>query len=274
MNYLEVNLTECVWDMYPKNYKISLRDLKRPKCMQSHAVFVTKPVLDPLTQRAAKPLFWPRVVMKCILLQAQPRRMGSSAHAQKAQTPHSFQGRDFIDSVGRGVTGCAQFSDGLLVKYRESQSSTIQFQRVWCLHAGGQLALASSTCVSTWGHSSECFPWPLGGGAWLWLSVFFLAWLPQLRVFPAALEGRLDSDSHYFFLLDSLPLFLHFLTSLIKFALQNSGKASEAEAFLCTRGVGSGGNLCLKPPQGPAQSHGHGFQEYIVKVLMFPHIDL
>ena len=176
MNYLEVNLTECVWDMYPKNYKISLRDLKRPKCMQSHAVFVTKPVLDPLTQRAAKPLFWPRVVMKCILLQAQPRRMGSSAHAQKAQTPHSFQGRDFIDSVGRGVTGCAQFSDGLLVKYRESQSSTIQFQRVWCLHAGGQLAVSFFHLLSTWGHSSECFPRPLGG-AWLWLSLFFLAWL-------------------------------------------------------------------------------------------------
>ena len=61
------------------------------------------------------------------------------------------------------------------------------------------LQLTSSTCVSTWGHVSEYFPQPL--------------------------RGSLDFDCYCFFLLDSLPLFLHFLTSLIKFALQNSGEA-------------------------------------------------
>ena len=41
---------------------------------------------------------------------------------------------------------------------------------------------------------------------------------------------------YYFVLLDFFPLFLHFLTSLIKFILWNSGKAQEAKVFLQTRG--------------------------------------
>ena len=36
---------------------------------------------------------------------------------------------------------------------------------------------------------------------------------------------------YYFVLLDCFPLFLHFLTSLIKFALCNSWKAEEAKTF-------------------------------------------
>ena len=180
MNYLEVNLTECVWDMYPKNYKISLRDLKRPKCMQSHAVFVTKPVLDPLTQRAAKPLFWPRVVMKCILLQAQPRRMGSSAHAQKAQTPHSFAGEvSGISIINHSVpeslvspcwwSACISFFH-LRINLRPQL-------RVFPVALGGgglTLTLSIFSCLTPTAQSVSCGPW---GEAWLWLSLFFLAWL-------------------------------------------------------------------------------------------------
>lgn len=103
---------------------------------------------------------------KCISLQGQPRRMGSSACAQKAQTPLQLSGKGFYRQCVCvwGVTGCAQFSDGLLVKCQESQSSTIQFQPVWGLHAGGQLA------VNFFHLRISSRPW--------------------LRVFPTALEGE------------------------------------------------------------------------------------
>ena len=179
MNYLEVNLTECVWDIYPKNYKISLRDLKRPKCMQSHATFVTKPILDPITQHAAKPLFWPRVVMKksAFYCKVNQGEWAAQLMLKRHKLPHSFQGRDFTDSVGRGVTGCAQFSDGLLVKCRESQSSTIQFQTVWRLHADGQLAVNFFHLRINLRPCLRVFPAALEGEPWLWLLLFFLAWL-------------------------------------------------------------------------------------------------
>ena len=57
-------------------------------------------------------------------------------------------------------------------------------------------------------------------------------------------------NSYYFVLLDSFPLFLHFLTFLIKFALWTWGEAYEAKAFLQTRGGGHG--VC--PWGGPAGS--------------------
>ena len=50
---------------------------------------------------------------------------------------------------------------------------------------------------------------------------------------------------YYFVLLGCFPLFLHFLTFLIKFALWNSEKAWEAKVFLQTRGRGYGGEFCL-----------------------------
>ena len=53
-----------------------------------------------------------------------------------------------------------------------------------------------------------------------------------LRILPAALKEELKVldfvlwlNYHYFVLLDYLPLFLHLLTSLIKSALWNPGKA-------------------------------------------------
>ena len=52
------------------------------------------------------------------------------------------------------------------------------------------------------------------------------------RILSIALEEELKVldfvlwlNYYYFVLLDCFPLFLHFLTSLIKFALWNSGKA-------------------------------------------------
>ena len=57
--------------------------------------------------------------------------------------------------------------------------------------------------------------------------------------------------SYYFAFLDCISLFLHFLTSLIKFSLWNLGEASEgAKAFLQTRvrGLGQEEGLSLEGP--------------------------
>ena len=62
---------------------------------------------------------------------------------------------------------------------------------------------------------------------------------------------------YYCVLLDCFPLLLHFLTSLIKFALWNLGKAYEAKTFLQTRklffkqGIQSG---VVFPGEGPTGS--------------------
>ena len=137
---------------------------------------------------------------KCISLQSQPRRMGSSACAQKAQTPLQLSGKGFYRQCGEGgsqgvhnsLMGCWWSVGNLNHQPSSSSQSGVSMLVV-------SLQLTSSTCESAQGHGSEYFPRPL--------------------------RGSLAFDSRYFFLLDSLPLCLHFLTSLIKFALQNSGKA-------------------------------------------------
>ena len=45
---------------------------------------------------------------KCDSLQGQPRRMGSSAHAQKAQTPPQLSGKGFYRQCGEAVGGRSQ----------------------------------------------------------------------------------------------------------------------------------------------------------------------
>ena len=75
------------------------------------------------------------------------------------------------------------------------------------------------------------------------------------------LDFVLMAKVYYFILLDCFPLFLHFLTSLIKFVLWSSGETEEAKAFLQTRGGGQGAVSPRKAPQGPAQ-----FEKHILKV--------
>ena len=97
----------CVRHVPQKNYNISLRDLKKTKCIQSHVVFVTKPNLDPLTRYAAKPIFLPWVVMKksAIHCKVNQGEWAAQLTLKRHKLPHSFQGRDFIDSVGRRWVG-------------------------------------------------------------------------------------------------------------------------------------------------------------------------
>ena len=63
-----------------------------------------------------------------------------------------------------------------------------------------------------------------------------MAFEEELRV----LNIVLWLNYYYFVLLECFPLFLPFLTFLIKFALCNSGKAEEDTAFLKTRARGPG----------------------------------
>lgn len=192
-------------------------------------------------------IFWPQVVMKKSAFHCKVNQGEWAAQLvlKRHKLPYSFQGRDFIDSVGRGgVTGCAQFSDGLLVKCQESQSSTTQFQPVWGLHAGGQLA------VNFFHLRISSRPW--------------------LRAFPTALEREPGLWLSLFFILDSLPLCMPFLTSPIKFALQNSGKASEAEALLCTRGVGPGGLCAWSPRRVPLSLVVVGSNTVLLRCWCFP----
>ena len=63
-----------------------------------------------------------------------------------------------------------------------------------------------------------------------------MAFEEELRV----LNFVLWLNYYYFVLLECFPLFLPFLTFLIKFALCNSGKSEEDKAFLKTRARGHG----------------------------------
>ena len=69
---------------------------------------------------------------------------------------------------------------------------------------------------------------PLGRG----FSIYKIVQRTWLRILPIALEEEVKVfdfiewlNYYYFILLDYIPLFLHFLTSLVKFILWNSGKA-------------------------------------------------
>ena len=83
-----------------------------------------------------------------------------------------------------------------------------------------------------------------------------------LRILSTALEEELKVLNfvlwlnYYYFILLVFPLFLHFLTSLIKFALWNSRKTQETKAFLQTRGRGKRGSIPGKALQGPAPASG------------------
>ena len=95
---------------------------------------------------------------------------------------------------------------------RDSQPSTFCFQRVLGLRAGGRRAV-------NFFHR-------------LRVSVSAKQLKVRLRILSTALEEELEvlgfvlwPNHYYFVLLDCFLLFLHFLTSLVKFALWNSGKA-------------------------------------------------
>ena len=69
-----------------------------------------------------------------------------------------------------------------------------------------------------------------------WLRILSISLGEEPKVLDFVFNG---STIMVFVWLDYFPLFLHFLTSLIKFALQNSGNAKEARYFLPTRGWGT-----------------------------------
>ena len=60
-------------------------------------------------------------------------------------------------------------------------------------------------------------------------------------------------NSYYFVLLDSFPLFLHFLTFLIKFALWAWGGRPTRLKLFYKQEVGDTGSVPGEAPQGPAQ---------------------
>ena len=118
--------------------------------------------------------------------------------------------------------------------FPESQSSAFWFQLVQGLCAGSQHVVNFFYLVRVL---------YLQNNSRIWLRILSIDLKEELKV----LDFVLQLNNYYFVLLDCIPLFLYFLTSLIKFALWNSGKAQEAKAFIQRRGREKGGLSLGRP---------------------------
>ena len=142
---------------------------------------------------------------------------------KRLKVPDSFQERFLKRGWGTGLQGlwpaCGYSSDGLVGRWLGINIINLWFQPVWVLHACGQHAVnffhlgglsGSAKQLKDVAQNIFYSPWRGAKVPWLCLMpeqlLFCLAWL-----FP------------FVFSLCSFPL--HFLTSPIKFALGDSGRA-------------------------------------------------
>ena len=194
-----------------------------------------------LTCHMAKPICWHQVVVKesIVFITGCKARRTDSSGSKDPNSPMAVREGFFKTVRERGLGVCDQLVHNSLIGwwwgnralFWESQSSAFWFQPVWSLHACGQHAV-NFLCLVEVSVSAKQLkdmaqviiysPW--GGAKTPWLCLMAKVLL---------------------FCLDYFPLFLCFLTSLIKFVLWNLG---EAKTFLQTRG-GEHGDIC--PWEGP-----------------------
>ena len=159
-----------------------------------------------------KSTYWQWVAVKesVWLMQVQVRSPGQLV-LKRCGLAKVFQGKVYKDRMREGgCEVCDQFVDILLIGWWwgnwESTSSAFGFQRIWGLRACGQHIVNFFHLVG--------------------VSVSATAPRTWLRMSPIVLEGELMVlnfvewlNYYYFVLLDCIPFFLRFLSSLIKFIL-------------------------------------------------------
>ena len=175
-----------------------------------------------LSRCVAKPIHWYQFVLKKST-GSPARRMGSSC-SRDLNSLMAFRGEFLKTGWGRESWVCAQLLHNSLIGWWWGNRKEIwESQFSGSSWSGVCMLVVSIQLTSTWWGFSICRT-TQGYGSRYYLQLLRSNWR-SLPLFN-------DWTSINFVLFDCSPLFLHFLTSLIKFLLWNLEKVWEAKAFL------------------------------------------